>query len=220
MVEPPYSQGAIILKGLIGKGSRTVKASACEVVDDSSEPATSFTLIGDMFSDSENLETPRAVTTSRAPKIDEVLTAKEIANLEGGIPSGLVVLSACCTGMGMDTAEGLLGPARVVLQAGAAATIVTLFSVDDYSTKTLITDMFRVMKEQGEPALHALRHAMLNMIKEGKDISHWAPYTLIGSPTLALAQTSKTHELCDKIMRVIETTRPQSLFWSKSSSSK
>ncbi|KAL2636230.1 hypothetical protein R1flu_007709 [Riccia fluitans] len=133
-----------------------------------------------MFSDSENLEIPRVVTTSRAPKIDEILTVKEIANLEGGIPGGLVVLSACCTGMGMDTAEGLLGPARAVLQAGAAATIVTLFSVDDYSTKTLITDMFRVMKEQGEPALHALRHAMLNMIKEGKDISHWAPLTLIG----------------------------------------
>jgi CHAT domain-containing protein len=73
----------------------------------------------------------------------EVLTAEEISALPTGIPAGLVVLSACETGKGEVTSEGLLGLGRAVLQAGAAAVVVSHWKVFDLSTKELMTGLFQ-----------------------------------------------------------------------------
>jgi CHAT domain-containing protein len=53
-----------------------------------------------------------------------------------------VVLSACNTGRGEIKAEGVLGLARGFLSAGAAAAVVSLWSVEDGSTASLMEHMY------------------------------------------------------------------------------
>lgn len=69
--------------------------------------------------------------------LPQVLTAAEISDLK--IRAGLVVLSACETGRGIVTPDGLLGLGSALLQAGAASTVLSLWKVDDQHTKKLIT---------------------------------------------------------------------------------
>jgi small ligand-binding sensory domain FIST len=71
----------------------------------------------------------------------ETLTPEEITALPGGVHTGLVVLSACQTGKGEVTSEGVFSLWRALLQAGAPAIIVSLWKVDDGSTKALIKGM-------------------------------------------------------------------------------
>ena len=54
-----------------------------------------------------------------------------------------VVLSACNKGRGEIKAEGVVGLARSFLLAGAAAVVVSLWSVDDGSTTALMEQMYR-----------------------------------------------------------------------------
>jgi CHAT domain-containing protein len=71
----------------------------------------------------------------------ETLTPEEITALPGGVQTGLVVLSACQTGKGEVTSEGVFNLWCALLQAGAPAIIVSLWKVDDGSTKALIKGM-------------------------------------------------------------------------------
>jgi hypothetical protein len=86
----------------------------------------------------------------KAEEADQVLTAAEMATLENGISAGLVVLSACESGLGQVTAsEGLLGLGRALLQAGAATAILTLQKVDD-----LMTSRFVASTSYAAPVTH------------------------------------------------------------------
>lgn len=127
-----YPYGALVLQGLESKLSIS-NASTLEAFGDgpSAVRSSSVGLLGGM-----NLE--RAVATA-----SEVITAEEVVALPGGIPAGLVVLSACETGEGEVTSEGLLGLGRAVLQAGASAVLVSHWKVDDDSTKDLMTGLFQ-----------------------------------------------------------------------------
>jgi hypothetical protein len=71
----------------------------------------------------------------------ETLTPEEITALLGGVHTGLVVLSACQTAKGEVTSEGVFSLWHALLQAGAPAVIVSLWKVDDGSTKALIKGM-------------------------------------------------------------------------------
>ncbi|EFJ06405.1 hypothetical protein SELMODRAFT_430679 [Selaginella moellendorffii] len=117
---------------------------------------------------------------------DQVLTAKEIERLEKGIAARLVVLSACQTGDGVVTSEGLLGLGRAVLQAGAACVLVTLWKVDDAATLQLMTGVFEELNKQ-HTIVEAVRFSMLKLIDSGKPIRFWAPLVALGSPTLRIS---------------------------------
>lgn len=70
-----------------------------------------------------------------------VMTANSIANLnlKG---TDLLVLSACQTGLGMATPEGIFGLQRAFKKAGVQTMVMTLWSVDDEATKDFMVKFY------------------------------------------------------------------------------
>ncbi len=86
-----------------------------------------------------------------------VLTAKEIAELDlRGMD--MVVLSACQTGLGEITGEGVFGLQRGFKKAGAKSLLMSLWKVDDNATQMLMTQ-FYVNLIAGMNKYEALREA-------------------------------------------------------------
>lgn len=74
--------------------------------------------------------------------LDGILTAQNIANLDlAGVE--LVGLSACQTGQGKITPEGLFGLQRAFKKAGAKTLLVTLWQVSDKITKEFMIEFYR-----------------------------------------------------------------------------
>ena len=129
---------------------------------------------------------------------DEAADKRERVRLAEG---ATVVLSACNTGCGDILAEGVVGLARGFLLAGAAAAVVSLWSVDDGSTAALMEQMYRHLVE-GCTVPQALRLAMLRLagrpaldqpvseqdVADGlqeawKRPMHWAGFLVMGAST-------------------------------------
>ena len=73
---------------------------------------------------------------------DGVLTAKEISRLDfKGLE--LVALSACETGLGKVTGEGVFGLQRGFKKAGAQTIVMSLWPVSDASTEMLMVNFFK-----------------------------------------------------------------------------
>ncbi|MDE5070106.1 MAG: CHAT domain-containing protein [Trichodesmium sp. St16_bin4-tuft] len=95
----------------------------------------------------------------------------------------LVVLSACQTALVEQTANGqeILGFGYKIQEAGAAASIATLWRVDDQGTQEFMNDFYTALKN-GESKTVALQKAQISMINsEYSHPSYWAPFILIGN---------------------------------------
>ncbi|MBK4728291.1 CHAT domain-containing protein [Oxynema sp. CENA135] len=111
---------------------------------------------------------------------DGLLTAEEIFELD--LKADLVVLSACETGLGEITGDGVVGLSRSFLSAGSRSVLVSLWSVRDDSTAFLMREFYREFDRTGDKA-HALRQAMLVTMDREQYAHpfHWAAFTLIGA---------------------------------------
>ncbi|MEG5171897.1 CHAT domain-containing protein [Microcoleus sp. B3-D7] len=109
------------------------------------------------------------------------LRLTDIFNLK--LAADLVVLSACQTGMGpIVQGEGMVGLTRGFMYAGAQRVVVSLWSVDDEGTATLMSSFYQGMLQKGLTPAAALRAAQLEMWKqeEWRSPYYWAAFTLQG----------------------------------------
>ena len=109
------------------------------------------------------------------------LRLTDIFNLK--LAANLVVLSACQTGMGQIVqGEGMVGLTRGFMYAGAQRVVVSLWSVDDEGTATLMSSFYQGMLQKGLTPAAALRAAQLELWKQEKWHSpyYWAAFNLQG----------------------------------------
>ena len=96
---------------------------------------------------------------------------------ETRLDDALVVLSACQTAAGRLVSEGSLSLSRAFLQAGAGATIATLWPVGE-PTAGLMRSFYRLMAD-GARVDDALRAARLEFRRSGNEHPfYWAPFIL------------------------------------------
>jgi CHAT domain-containing protein len=110
---------------------------------------------------------------------DGLLRAAEIATLR--LNAQLVVLSACNTGRGRITGDGVMGLARSFLVAGVPTVVASLWKVPDEATKTLMVAFYQALPKQRDRA-SALRQAMLETLKTHPNPRDWSAFITIGAP--------------------------------------
>jgi CHAT domain-containing protein/Tfp pilus assembly protein PilF len=120
---------------------------------------------------------PEPLNKGKDGEINGLLTASEIFDLQLN-NTELVVLSACDTGRGKITGDGVIGLSRSFISAGVPSVIVSLWSIPDDSTALLMTEFYKL--QQGNDKASALRQAMLTTMEKNPDPKHWAAFTLIG----------------------------------------
>jgi len=133
-----------------------------------------------LLDDFKGLGVPGAIALAPSGNDDGLLTADEILNLK--LNAELVVLSACDTGRGRITGDGVIGLSRSLITAGVPSIIVSLWSVPDAPTASLMTEFYRNWQEKKLDKAQALRQAMLTIMKDRKyqNPKNWAAFTLIG----------------------------------------
>jgi len=133
----------------------------------------------DYVDDRDRVPIPGAIALAPSATADGLLTAREIAQLS--LTAELVVLSACDTGLGEVTGDGVVGLSRSLIAAGAQSTVVSLWSVPDAPTAELMTTFYTHL-QQGHTKAQALRQAMLQTRDTYPNPLAWAAFVLIGNP--------------------------------------
>ncbi|MGE5658133.1 MAG: CHAT domain-containing tetratricopeptide repeat protein, partial [Actinomycetota bacterium] len=108
-------------------------------------------------------EIPGAIALAPSGTDDGLLTSSEILDLT--INAELVVLSACNTGRGTLTGDGVLGLSRSLITAGVPSILGSLWYVPDASTADLMVEFYRQWQLNPNKA-QALRQAMLIIMKK------------------------------------------------------
>ncbi|MED6333949.1 MAG: CHAT domain-containing protein [Planctomycetota bacterium] len=109
---------------------------------------------------------------------EEMFCAAELLALR--TPAPLVVLSACESAEGRFVdAEGLLGLARALLDAGARNLLVTLWPVTDDAAAAFTPLFHEALCEGASPAL-AARDARRALRAAGRPAADWAAFRLLG----------------------------------------
>jgi hypothetical protein len=143
----------------------------------------------------EVLEAAEASRLYLAPAtpMDGHVTAYEIGALRLNDP--VVFLSACETGLGRATTDGVLGLATSFLAAGARAVIASQWQVSDSATRVLAGHFYKdFLGPEGGDVASALQKAMLatksdleaDLIREadgsptGPGPRSWAPFFVVG----------------------------------------
>jgi CHAT domain-containing protein/Tfp pilus assembly protein PilF len=117
---------------------------------------------------------------SKARPDGALVTALELAGLDLW-GTQLVVLSACDTGRGdVKLGQGVSGLRRALVVAGAETVVMSLWKVNDETTRALMEGYYRnLLAGQGRAA--ALREAMRALRRTQAHPHYWAPFIALGS---------------------------------------
>jgi CHAT domain-containing protein len=110
---------------------------------------------------------------------DGVLTALELSNMNLGNVD-MVVMSACESGLGETSGEGVFGLQRGFKLAGANTLLMSLWKVDDEATQLLMTDFYKYYLS-GKSKQESLRLAQQSLRRstEYSDPEYWAAFILL-----------------------------------------
>jgi|694.fasta_scaffold41450_3 tetratricopeptide (TPR) repeat protein len=135
-----------------------------------------------LLGDFKGLGTPGAIALAPDPCNAEInnglLTSGEILDLKLNID--LLVLSACDTGCGSITGDGVIGLSRSLLTAGVTSLIVSLWAIPDSHTADLMIEFYRQWQNVPDKA-RALRQAQLNIKDRYPEPRNWAAFTIMGA---------------------------------------
>jgi CHAT domain-containing protein/Tfp pilus assembly protein PilF len=132
-----------------------------------------------------------ATGASKSSADAALVTALELAglNLWG---TQLAVLSACDTGRGdVKLGQGVYGLRRALVVAGAETVVMSLWKVNDETTRALMEIYYQNLLA-GQGRASALREAMRALRQSKPHPHYWAPFIALGrdAPLLALTPTS------------------------------
>ena len=130
-----------------------------------------------LLDDFTNSGIPGAIALAPGNGEDGVLTSNEILDLQ--LNAELVVVSACDTGRGLVTRDGVVGLSRSLIAAGTPSIALSLWEIYDNSTAVLMQEFYIQLKSNQNKA-QALRLAMLKTKQEFPHPINWGAFTLIG----------------------------------------
>ena len=97
------------------------------------------------------------------------------------LPSELIALSGCATGLNLVAAgDELVALIRGLLGGGAQCLLLTLWDVNDRSNTEFMTKFYGHLKD-GKTKGDALRAAMREVRRHFKHPYYWAPFALWGA---------------------------------------
>jgi CHAT domain-containing protein len=115
------------------------------------------------------------------PGDDGILSAKEISRLNlSGID--LVVLSACETGLGDISDEGVFGLQRGFKKAGVNSIMMSLWEVDDEATQVLMSAFYKNLVEgqsKREAFVNAQQYLRITQDKKFDNPRFWAAFIML-----------------------------------------
>lgn len=109
-----------------------------------------------------------------------ILTANDIARLDLS-NTDMVVLSACQTGQGKATSEGLYGLQRALKKAGVGTIIMSLWNVSDKTTSEFMTTFYERLADKNIAwnKRKAFEEAKEIIRKKHPDPFHWAAFVML-----------------------------------------
>ena len=107
-----------------------------------------------------------------------LLTSSDIAGLDLS-GTQLVVLSACETGLGETTNEGVYGLQRAFKKAGAQTLVLSLWPVSDMATKDFMTMFHLELAKNKWDKRTAFANARQSLRKKYDNPYYWAAFIMI-----------------------------------------
>jgi CHAT domain-containing protein/Tfp pilus assembly protein PilF len=161
-----------------------------------------------LLDDFQGFGIPGAIILAPSGDTDDgSLNAAEILQLK--LDSELVVLSACSTGRGKITGDGVVGLSRCFILAGVPSIIVSLWNMGVISAKLLMTQFYQNLA-RGDNRAEALRCAMLTTKARFPSPIAWAAFTLIGE-TETLPLSTEKIDLRGLKMSLPDNTKPEEI---------
>lgn len=110
---------------------------------------------------------------------DGILTASEIADLDLSKTS-LVVMSACETGLGEVTEDGIQGLQRAFKSAGVETLVMSLWKVDDKATEMLMEEFYKlVLKGYSKDDAFQIAKTKVRSKKSYSSPYYWASFIML-----------------------------------------
>ncbi len=118
---------------------------------------------------------------------DGILTAREISkmDLRG---TDMVVMSACQTGLGKISGEGVFGLQRAFKKAGADSIIMSLWSVNDEATEIMMTTFYQGLTsgmdkyqafKTAQDTIKSSTFTVNGVERSGTEPFFWAPFVIL-----------------------------------------